>query len=554
LKSVIKNILIILNEREKKKLIKFILLDVLISVLDVSFLALLLFVIHFYTEPQHFASKTNFSFNIFNQHPLLLVIFFFIFFSLKNLFGFLVFRTQTRFFYEVASRLSKKNLLDYLDGSFSNYIETDSSVHIRKISQHPIEFGHHILGGIHQIISQAILIIITTIAILIYNPVLFPLLLIILAPPIILTGLFMKRKLTAIRKTAKVTNEKLLQHLQEALAGFVESNIYGSREFFTNRYYAFQKKFNNFLADQQVIQNMPSRLIEVFAIFGLLILILINSITKNSSTISLITIGAFMAASYKIIPGIVKILNSLGQVRAYEFVVHDLLKSLHILTKKEKQNNTEIKSLEFANVFFRYKEKFVLNNFSFSVNKGDFIGLSGLSGVGKTTIINLLLGFFEPSSGIILFNKLPCVSAERQQYWGKISYVKQQGFFIYDSIIKNITLQENYDAKKLNEVIAATEIDKLINENPERENKIITENGKNISGGQRQRIAIARALYKNADVIILDEPFSELDNASEKCLLQYFRNLSSNGKTIVLITHNIESLTFCNKIIELDSN
>ena len=83
-------------------------------------------------------------------------------------------------------------------------------------------------------------------------------------------------------------------------------------------------------------------------------------------------------------------------------------------------------------------------------------------------------------------------------------------------------------------------------------NKVVTENGKNLSGGQRQRIAIARALYKNADLILLDEPFRELDRDSEDCLLKHFSDLASQGKTVILITHNRESLSFCNKIISLD--
>ena len=94
-------------------------------------------------------------------------------------------------------------------------------------------------------------------------------------------------------------------------------------------------------------------------------------------------------------------------------------------------------------------------------------------------------------------------------------------------------------------------INKLIGESPEGLGKIITENGKNISGGQRQRIAIARALYKDADLLILDEPFSELDEESECLMLQHLKKLSEAGKTIILITHNSKSLSACNKLVAL---
>jgi ABC-type bacteriocin/lantibiotic exporter with double-glycine peptidase domain len=104
----------------------------------------------------------------------------------------------------------------------------------------------------------------------------------------------------------------------------------------------------------------------------------------------------------------------------------------------------------------------------------------------------------------------------------------------------------------LNQVIVSTGLLPFITKFPEGIQKIITENGKNISGGQRQRITIARALYKNADLIILDEPFNELDEESEMALLSHFKQLANAGKMVLLITHNRTSLSFCNKIISLD--
>ncbi len=166
MRKTAKNIFKILDLTERKNFVKLILLDVIISVLDISFLALLLFVIHFYTGPRHAISISYFPFTLLSKYPLSLIIFFFISFSVKNLFGFLVLRMQFRFVYGVASRLSQKKLLNYLDGSYHNYVNIDSSVHIRKISQQPIEFGHYVLEGLQQIISQSVLIAITIIAIL----------------------------------------------------------------------------------------------------------------------------------------------------------------------------------------------------------------------------------------------------------------------------------------------------------------------------------------------------------------------------------------------------
>jgi ABC-type bacteriocin/lantibiotic exporter with double-glycine peptidase domain len=551
LKKVVENIFKIIDGNEKKKFAKLILLDVMISLLDISFLALLLFVIHFYTAPRHSISLSYFPF--LDKYPLFLIVVFFILFSVKNYFGFIVFRMQLCFVYDVASRLSQKKLLNYLDGNYYDYVNIDSSVHIRNISQQPIEFGHYVLGGLQQIISQSVLILITIIAILIFNPVLFPLLFAILTPPIILTGFLMKKKLTTIRKMAKPVSEKTLQHLKEALSAYIESNLYGRKDFFSNRYHASQSKFNAFLSEQLAIQNMPSRLIEVFAILGLFVLILINSFTANSNSLELITLGAFMAAVYKIIPGIVKILNSNGQIKTYEFTISNLLQTEEEEIPKKELTNNKLNSVEFRKISFSYKNELVLDNFCLQMKQGAFIGLSGKSGKGKTTIINLLLGFLEADKGSIYINNVVVNARECQQYWKGISYVKQQQLMIYDSIINNIVLAENfYDTERLESAINVAGLGELIDKCPEGMNTIISEDGKNISGGQRQRIAIARALYKDSDLIILDEPFNELDRNSEDLLLQHFIKLSKQGKMILLIAHNNESLSFCNKIISLD--
>jgi ABC-type multidrug transport system fused ATPase/permease subunit len=552
LKNIIRNIFSILNNSEKKKLIQLIFLDIAISIADIAFLALLLYVIQFYTQQSFSVSSTNFLLKIFNQYRLLPIIIFFILFGIKNLFGFRILRMQIKFVYKVSSRLSQRNLMCYLNSGFDDYVNIDSSAHFHKISQEPIEFSHYVLTGFQQIISQGGLILFTITAVLIYNPVLFLLLFVILAPAIIIAAFLMKRKLSTIRRTAKPLSEKAIQYLKESLSAFIESNLYDSKTFFANRYHVAQSKFNNVLSDQLVIQNLPSRLIEIFAILGLVVLILINSFTANTNSISIITLGAFIAAAYKIIPGIVKILNSSGQIKTYDFTIEDLLQNDPAVTNIN-ENVSTLESIAFKNISFSFRNELVLNNFSFTISGGDFVGLSGISGRGKTTVINLLLGFLNPHQGSILLNVVSMKSKERQQFWKHISYLKQQPLLIYDSILKNITLNENeVDFQKLEEVIRVTGLKELIANYPEGYNKTITENGKNLSGGQRQRIAIARALYKDSDLIILDEPFSELDWLSEERLLTYFSELAGTGKIIILITHHQESLSFCNKIISLD--
>lgn len=469
------------------------------------------------------------------------------------MFGFLVFRQQFKFVYSVATRISKEKLLQFLNGNYSDFVHTDSSKNIKQISHEPIEFCQYVLYGVQQVFSQAAIIVITITAILFYNPMLFPLLLLLLAPPILIIAFFTKKKLQQMRMHVKQTSEKTIQHLQESLAGFVESNIYLKNNFFTGRYHVFQKQLNDYLSENQVIQNMPSRFIEVFAVFGLLVMVSLNEWLLNGNPLSVVTIGAFVAAAYKVIPGIVKMMNAFGQAKTYAFTITDLLPQHKLVTKGN--TGKGLRCVRFKDVSYAYKEKLVVKSLSFEIKRGDIIGISGLSGKGKTTIINLLLGFLTPDAGSIFMNDEPATNEERQTYWSKISYVKQQAFFIHDTLLQNIVLtKDDYDHEKLTEVLEVTGVADFANTSTLRLQKIITENAKNYSGGQRQRIAFARALYHDFDLLILDEPFNELDEVSENKMLHYLQKKASTGKMILLITHNKTALTFCSKTLVLDEH
>jgi len=553
LKQIIAKILNILNRKERVKLYTHILLDLVIGLLDIAFLGLLLVVINFYTATGDSGKFLLFQ-SLFSKKSLLLISLFLILFGLKNWLGYLISKSENTFFYDVASRLSRRNILHYLKDSYIKFINIDSSVYIRKISQQPIEFSNYILINVQQVIAQSILIFFTIVGILFYHPVIFLSLFILLVPPVVLLAFFIRNKLKQVRASSKRTSQMALQYLKESLAGFVESNVYDKNEFFGGRYYQYQQQLNENIATQQTLQGLPPRLIEVFAVLGFLILIALNKWSANVQHVSLLDIGVFMTASYKIIPGMVKILNSTGQIKTYEFTLNDLLlPDEHIINNHISPSKKSIRSIKFENACFKFKESPVIDNLCFEIRPGDFVGVSGRSGLGKTTIVNLILGFLEQENGNIIINDKTTNTVERQLYLQNISYVKQQPFLINDSIRRNITLtDEGYDADKLMETMTFCGIESMFDQNDDGIDKLITENGKNISGGQRQRLALARALYHDFDLLILDEPFSEIDERAENVLLGNIKSLAKTGKMILMITHNKASLSFCNKIISLD--
>lgn len=548
MKQIINGILTILEPREKTKLAQLILSDLVMGVLDVVFLGIMLVVINFYLKDQEPAALSFLPAALLNRDSLLFITVFLVLFGIKNWIGYLNSRAQQNFFYGIASRLSERNIRTYLKDDYLRFINTDSSVLIRRISNQPIEFSNYILTNVQQVVSQTILILITMAGVLLWHPSLFFMLLLLLLPPVVMLANFIRNKLKEIRNNNRVVSQKVIQHLKESLEGYIESNIYRKDDFFVERYHHQQLQLNNNIATQQTLQGLTSRLVEVFAILGFFVLIAINKFSSGTPAVSLLTIGVFMAASYKIIPGLIKILNSASQIKTYAFNIIDLQPvSDQIPIVNE---TATLRSIVFDHVKFRYDRPYILNNLSFELKSGDFVGLSSASGKGKTTIIQLMLGFLKHHKGNILFNGARTNWIKRQGFLSRISYVKQQTFIINDTLAKNITLSdEPFDGKKLNKVIAFCGLDELVMSYENGVNEYIREHGKNISGGQRQRLMLARALYHDFDLLVLDEAFSEMDEQSERMILSRLKQLSRRGKMIILITHNTASLDFCDKII-----
>jgi len=552
LKEKLKHIFRILTPSEKRQFWVLIALNALISIVDIAALAFLLLVISFYINNS--VEGLNFLPHwVLGQDSIMLITFFLILFGLKNLLGISISNRQYNFISRVAVRISKNKLENYQRGQFENYINIDSSELIRKIAFQPFEFCEHVLLNIQQVIIQLFLIVLTIGAILLYNAKLFFLLLVILLPPVIVVFFFIKKRVAAAKKNIHTSNESSFRFLLDAMKGYVEGNIYQRNNFFLQRFITARQVFGKHLFESHAVQAMPARIIETFAVIGLFFLIVIAKWAGINNNTALITIGAFMAAAYKIIPGIVRIINGSGQIKAYEFSIYDSANVNMDIKEVQAVGYDPVYSLILERIDFKYGDHVVLKNFSLNIKKGDFVGISGMSGKGKTTILNLILGFLEPASGKILVNDVLVSPSELKKYWPGISYMRQQSFLIHDSILRNITLQENnHDEDKLKRVLEISGLNDLIDSTPEGFNKMIAENGKNISGGQQQRINIARALYKDAELILLDEPFNELDEVSALSLVKYFNQLSSLGKMVIMITHDSNNLSYCNKIISLD--
>lgn len=539
-----------LTQKERRRLLLGAAGEVVLQLVDTAFFAALLLLVALYTRAGSLGKVLPLPAGELKEQPLWVLGGFLLAYAGKSALAWWWTTRQWQSVYGVATRLSAQNLSRFFQSDYHHYVHVDSAVQVRRVSQQPVEFALYLLRNVQLLLSQAVLLVLIGGSLLLYKPLLVGLLALFLLPPAALMVLVLQRRQQGVRTGVKTTSARALQYLKEALAGYVESQVFGRKEFFINRYAHQQAALNRQLAGQQAVQAASSRLMEVVAVLAIAVLLVGSTLFEGS--VSVVTVGAFAAAAYKVLPGLVRIINSLGQVKAYAFVLDDLpAPAAEPQLSQAAQEGAPIRSLRFADVRFSFGAKTILDHFSASAQSGDFIGIRGLSGRGKTTLVNLLLGFHRPDSGRVYINEQEVTAATAPQWWQRISYVKQQPFFVHDTAVRNVVLTDGpYSEEQYQRVAALSGCTRFTHGATEG---IIRENGKNISGGQRQRLALARALYKDFDLLILDEPFSEMDAGAEEELLQHLARLAGEGKIILLITHGSEPLRYCTKLISLDN-
>ena len=369
-----------------------------------------------------------------------------------------------------------------------------------------------------------------------------------------------------IGKTLK-RKSLLVQKEQAELTSITEETINGikiiksflAESFFKNK---FDKTNTNFLSFSNKLinrQNIAAPLSEFLGILVIAVLlwyggqlVLIDMELKPAAFIT------YMGLAYGVLTpakSISKAFYSLKKGNAAAERVFEIIDSKsEFFDDSNKENlNSFKKCIEFKNVSFKYENATVLNNISLKVNKGEMVAIVGSSGSGKSTLVNLIPRFFDIVSGKILIDDIDINDLSRLKIRSLIGIVSQDSILFNTSIKENIILGDSKGNinEKLSESLSIANADEFINELDDQDNYNVGDNGSNLSGGQKQRLAIARAVYSNSPILILDEATSSLDSKSEKLVQDAIDKLMIN-KTSIVIAHRLSTIQNANKIIVLD--
>ena len=357
----------------------------------------------------------------------------------------------------------------------------------------------------------------------------------------------------------------MIQGTTEISNGLKEIKTLGREEYFMKSVSDSVDAVTNSSIKITFLSLIPRNVIELMLILFIVCVVAINIGNTSDLTSTLSMLGLFAAGMVRITPLVSQVQtswNTIGYgkeaVMALSTIIANQqtgeIESTPSEPSKDHLQNNVFDTLVLKNVSYNYpgSDQKSISGLSLKIEKGDFIGLIGPSGAGKTSLVNLILGFLKPETGSIEFNKSDIY--KNLPFWrARCAYLPQDIFLINTSLKENITLEKNFtDSNSLSKAIELSRLSKHIESLPEGIETNIGDRGARLSGGQRQRVAIARAIYHQRDLLILDESTSALDSITEKEVMQELIGLRKE-KTIIAIAHRISTLKECNKIFKLNA-
>ena len=418
-------------------------------------------------------------------------------------------------------------------------------------------FSQSLLAPMLRIIGDSLLIVLVTVALLIYDGTTVLLLYATFLPFMVVYFLGVRKRIKKYGRLELDARREQSRVVMDTFRGFAELEVSGAFPTLEAAFMDGMDKISHNRLKLDVIQRIPLFLSELSVIIGLTLLV-----AFGTGDIKML-IGVFAVAAFRLLPAMRGILSGWTQIQNVSSCLDTIEEGVmegdetdKLMTASEELPFEQGISMEHLS--YAYPDSpHVLENFRCNISKGEYVGFRGSSGVGKSTLFNLLIGLLTPSSGRILIDGTP-LSAENRKAWMKyIGYVPQEVFIFNGTLAENIALGcKCMDQEKIKNILGKVSLMNWVASLPDGLDTVLGEGGGKISGGQKQRIGIARALYKEADVLFLDEATSALDNRTEKEVNETLSELkkSCQGLTILSIAHRESSLSYCDRIITLKNN
>jgi ABC-type multidrug transport system fused ATPase/permease subunit len=550
----------IFTNREKKAIVFLLVTLFVVTVLELFGLVLVIPYVNLMTSAtggEEYATRyPYFRYFFEGSYHIKITIVFCLFYVLKN--GTLAILTivQQTILKRLKAKIMCRMFRYYLHQPYTYHVNTPSSELVRSITYDVNVFTVFILQHGAVLLSEVLLFVGVVVVLMVINPTAL-LIFIAVILPIVIIYLMIKNKLLLWGKILQTKESEVISHMQCCAGGIKDTLLLGTEEYFESN---FKKNVNiqaRIKRNADVAGLMPRYTIETLMMIsmgiGLFWISQTGTLQNHLSSIAFLAI-----VSVRILPMSNRIFTAISNIRSATPSLEILEQTARPIdtTKTEQRvgvNKTSFSNLEMSEIEFEYSsDAKVIDGLSFVLKQGEVVGVVGSSGSGKTTFIDILLGLLQPDSGTILCNgeHIEFSLAAWQQ---RVGYVQQTVFLLDTSIAENIAYgvpEDKINYQRVNEVLKLARLSEWVDSLPDKTNSNVGERGVRISGGQRQRIGIARALYRDPEILVLDEAASSLDNNTEHKIMEDIHNMRSE-RTIIMIAHRLDSIKRCDRIIVL---
>jgi len=557
--NFLKKLFYLLRKKDKQLLLWLVLFSIGISIIETVGISVIMPFIQVATdysiiETNRYFSWIYSSFNFENKSSFVILfgIALIFFYLLRSFINYIYFYALARYaqgrYHILASQLFKR----YLKMPYKNFIQNNSSTLSKSIITEA-QLLTTIIIALLMILSEVFVIVLIYTVMLLVNVNITIFLTLLLG----VNSLFMLKIISPKIKQAGVDRAKYQQIFYEVInksfGNYKMIKLHTLEEKMYTEFIDTSSKYVKSNIQNQALSNFPRLFLEAIA-FSIIIIIVIYLIWTNNSSSSpamLSQVSIFVLALYRLMPSINRIMTAYNQILFNHKALDIIYKNMHYTNEElGNQNILFNSSIRMIDIAFSYDKNInVLENISLEIIKNEKIAIVGESGSGKSTLIDIIIGLHQPVAGKILIDNETLDHQNLMSWRDKIGYIPQQPYLFDGTVGENIAFGLEYNKFKVDEVLRQAQIYDIF-EKKEGDKTKIGENGITLSGGQRQRISIARALYKNPEVLVLDEATSALDYDTEEKIMEEIYELGRD-KTLIIVAHRLSTIKGCDRIIEL---
>jgi ATP-binding cassette subfamily C protein len=467
---------------------------------------------------------------------------------------------QARVTQSAGARLSIRLHEGYMAMPYSTYVRTNSSTHIRNITDTVQRVVTDVFVQGARLLSESVVMVVLAAMLIATSPEAMALLVLVVLPAVLAVNRWGNPRLTRLGVEAQAVAEENLRQLQESLQGLRDIRMLGRESFFVGSFARSRTQLAHNRTARAVLQQIPTATVETAFVLFLALFLAVTAVGGGGTQDVLPVVGMFAYVGLRLKPSLNQAITSVNGLRYSGAAIIDLSEDLQRSASWRVpadggppvgfEHEIRLDELSFS---YADAGRPALTGVSLKIPRGASVGFVGPTGSGKSTLVDLLIGLLEPSHGRVLVDGVDI--ADRRGAWlQRLGVVPQTIFLVDDTLRRNIALgvsSHEIDEEQVLRAVSLAQLDGFVSRLPEGLDTVLGERGVRVSGGEKQRIGIARALYHQPDVLVLDEGTSALDNKTEAELMRAVEDLRGDY-TVVLVAHRLSTVQRCDTVHVLE--